>query len=81
MVNVMKTHLTIYFNSEGTSPSTVAKRLAGLGFEPLKGTTDFVRIWDKGSTVQSVVWRDFQDSIHGILRGCQVLFAYKTVPD
>ena len=81
MVNAMKVYLTTFYSSEGAVPSTVVERLVGINFEPVRGTTDFVRTWDKGTKVESIIWSDFQDFIHGTLRGCQVLFAYKTVPD
>lgn len=74
---VVKTYLTVYFNSEGATPSEVTDRLCMLGFKPMQGTYDFVYEWDKKATVKDAIW--FADKIHEILKGYNVLFKLDTI--
>lgn len=44
---IMKTYLTIWFNSEGTGPTLVVERLLAMGFKPIKGHYDHVHDYNK----------------------------------
>ena len=73
----MKTYLTIFFSSEGASPSEVVERLQSLGFAPTQGNYDFVYSWDKNVSVEEQIW--FADRIKAALEGMQVHFKAETV--
>ena len=74
----MKTYLTIIFNSEGGTPSTVRDQLLNLGFKVTKGNYDFVYDWGKEeATKDELVW--FADKVHSALKNTNVYFTIETV--
>ncbi|MCD6461961.1 MAG: hypothetical protein J7L61_04385 [Thermoplasmata archaeon] len=73
----MNTYLTVFFSSEGATPSEVAERLQMLGFEPTQGNYDFVYKWDSKATVKDALW--FADKIRATLDGMHVFFKIETI--
>ena len=72
----MKTYITVFFSSEGASPSQVVERLQMLGFKPTQGNYDFVYEWGEKASVQDAVW--FADKIQTSLEGMHVRFKTET---
>ena len=73
----MKTYLTIWFNSEGASPSEVVKRLQDMGFRPVKGYHDHVYDWKKEITLDDVL--QLGNALHETLRGLNVTYKMETI--
>ena len=74
----MKTYLTLYFNSEGASPSEIKNQLLNLGFKAAKGNYDFVYEWqDNADNVEELVW--FADKVHAALKNSNVNFSIETI--
>jgi len=74
----MKTYLTIYFNSEGASPSEVKNQLMNMGFKATKGNYDFVYDWDdEHSNIEELIW--FADKVHAALKNSNVYFSIETI--
>lgn len=72
----MRTHLTIYLNSEGARPTEVNERLLSLGFRPLHGQYDYAYDWDRSASVSDTIW--FADKVHETLKGLGVTFTLET---
>lgn len=73
----MKTYLTIWFNSEGASPSEVVERLRAMGFKPIKGYYDHVYDWKKKVNLEDIF--QLSDALHETLKGLKVLYKLETV--
>ncbi|MDW8049197.1 MAG: hypothetical protein RMJ07_05930 [Nitrososphaerota archaeon] len=73
----MKTYLTIWFNSEGASPSEVAERLQAIGFKPVRGYYDHVYDWKRRATLEEIL--ELSNKIHETLKGLKVLYKLETV--
>lgn len=73
----MKTYLTIWFNSEGASPSEVVERLRAMGFRPMKGYYDHVYDWKKKATLDDIF--QLSDALHETLKGLKVIYKLETV--
>ena len=74
----MKTYLTLWFNSEGSSPSEIKNQLMNLGFQAAKGNYDFVYVWDKKEvTLEEMVW--FADKVHAALKNHKVSFSIESI--
>ena len=74
----MKTYLTIMFNSEGSSPSSVKDQLLNLGFKAAQGNYDFVYEWNKEDVgIEELVW--FADKVHATLKKHNVYFTIETI--
>jgi len=73
----VKTYLTIWFNSEGASPSEVVERLRAMGFKPMKGYYDHVYDWKKKVTIEDIL--QLSDALHETLRGLKVIYKLETV--
>jgi DNA-binding ferritin-like protein len=73
----MKTYLTVWFNSEGASPSEVAERLRAMGFKPIRGYYDHVYDWKKKVTLEDIF--QLSDALHETLKGLKVLYKLETV--
>ena len=73
----MKTYLTIWFSSEGASPSEVVDRLRAMGFEPMKGHYDHVYDWRKRVNIEDII--QLSDAVHETLKGFNVLYKLETV--
>ena len=74
----MKTYLTIMFNSEGSSRSSVKDQLLNMGFKAAKGNYDFVYEWDEETVeVEELVW--FADKVHTVVKNHKVYFTIESV--
>ncbi|MBI4362753.1 MAG: hypothetical protein HY558_06220 [Euryarchaeota archaeon] len=73
----MKTYLILWFNSDGSKPNEVTKRLLGLGFRPVKGNYDYIYEWDKSATMDDII--RFADKVQLTLKGMNVLFRLETL--
>lgn len=73
----MKTYLTIWFYSEGASPTVVAERLQAMGFKPVRGQYDHVYDW--GRTIELKEILQIGTSVHETLKGLKVLYKLETV--
>lgn len=73
----MKTYLTIWFNSEGASPSEVAERLQAIGFKPVRGYYDHVYDWKRRAALEEIL--ELSNKIHETLKGLKVLYKLETV--
>jgi len=75
-VVLVKTYLTIWFNSEGASPLEVVDGLRSLGFKPLRGHYDHVYDWGKKVDLEDIL--QIADSVHETLKGLKVLYKLET---
>ncbi len=73
----MKTYLTIWFSSEGASPSEVVERLRAMGFKAMKGHYDHVYDWKKEVTLDDIF--QLSDALHETLKGLKVMYKLETV--
>jgi len=73
----VKTYLTIWFNSEGASPSEVVERLRAMGFKPMRGYYDHVYDWRKKVTIEDIL--QLSDALHETLKGLKVMYKLETV--
>jgi hypothetical protein len=76
------TRVTVWFNSEGASPSQVLTKLTELGFKPVRGSYDFIYeheddLNDKnlGSAILEI-----SNALHKTLSGFKVLYNLDTHP-
>jgi hypothetical protein len=74
---IMKTYLTIWFDSEGAGPVIVSEKLRGMGFKPLKGAYDHVYNW--GRTVELEEILRIGTAVHETLKGLKVIYKLETV--
>ena len=77
ILTVMKTYLTITFNSEGVAPSKVNERLLELGLRAVRGNYDFVYEWETEPDVDTLLW--LADKIHAALKGMDIFFSLETI--
>ena len=76
-----ETRVQVWFYSEGASPSIIVKKLLALGFQPTKGSHDFVYTHseeemtdaDLGSAILEIA-----DALHKALNGFKVLYNLDT---
>lgn len=73
----MKTYLLVWFSSEGARPSEVNQRLMSLGFEPVKGSYDFVYNWNNSVSVEKIL--EFGDKVYLSLQGTGAMFKLETL--
>jgi len=73
----VKTYLTVWFYSEGASPTVVAEKLQGMGFKPIKGPYDFAYDW--GRTIELEEILHIGNAVHDTLKGLKVLYKLETV--
>ena len=73
----MKTYLLVWFSSEGARPSEVNQRLMSLGFEPVKGSYDFVYNWNSSVSVEKIL--EFGDKVYLSLPGTGAMFKLETL--
>jgi hypothetical protein len=76
------TRVTVWFNSEGASPSQVLTRLTELGFKPVRGSYDFIyeheddlNEADLGNAILEI-----SNALHKTLSGFKVLYNLDTHP-
>lgn len=72
----MKTYLTLWFNSEGASPTLVERKLKALGFESLTGGYDLEYSWESMPTVDDIL--ELGNTIQRSLKGSKALFKMET---
>jgi len=73
----VKTYLLVWFSSEGARPSEVNQRLMSLGFEPVKGSYDFVYNWNSSVSVEKIL--EFGDKVYLSLQGTGAMFKLETL--
>ena len=73
----MKTYLTIWFSSEGASPTEVVQRLQGMGFKPMKGEYDHVYDWKRDVNLEEIL--RIGNVVHETLKGLKVIYKMETV--
>jgi len=73
----MKTYLSVWFHSDGKRPSEVNEKLKEFGFEPTKGSYDYVYKWKNETTIEEVM--DIGNKIQEKLDGGKVLFELETI--
>ena len=73
----MKTYLTIWFNSEGTSPIEVTDKLMSMGFRPLKGNYDYIYDWKKKTNTQDAI--NLAEQVRLTLKGCKVNYKIESL--
>jgi hypothetical protein len=76
-VRDLKTNLTIWFSSEGASPTEVVQRLQGMGFKPMKGEYDHVYDWKRDVNLEEIL--RIGNHVHEILKGLKVIYKMETV--
>ena len=72
----MKTYLSLWFDSEGTNPTTVAEKLRAMGFEPIKGRYDHVYNWGRSVDLREIL--QIGTAVHETLKGLKVLYKLET---
>lgn len=73
----MKTYLSIWFSSEGASPSEINRRLMSMGFKPLQGFYDYVYDWGDSVDVDEIL--KFGDKVHLSLHNMGVRFKIESM--
>ncbi len=77
----MRTYMKLVFSAEeGKSPTDiddVITDLVDIGFDPIKGSYDYVYRWTSPVGVEAIL--EVADRLHEALRGCGVYFKLKTV--
>jgi hypothetical protein len=75
------TRVSVWFNSEGASPSTVINKMLELGFIPIRGAYDFVyehKRDDMSESDLSESIREIGDALHKALAGFQIFYTLDT---
>ena len=75
------TRVSVWFYSEGASPSVVMQKLLELGFKPVRGAYDFVYEhgkdeMDDHDLVGAIL--EISNAIHATLKGFKVLYTLDT---
>ncbi len=73
----MKTYLTLWFSSDGASPTEVVGELKQIGFRPVSGNYDMEYEWDRKPSVDDVLY--LADMVRKRLEGKGVLFKLETL--
>lgn len=71
-----KTRIYMYFNSEGELPSKVTQKITMLGFQPMKGESDYVYYWPKRPSVEEMI--KLADKITSVLKGTKTIYSVET---
>lgn len=72
----MKTYLSVWFNSNGNTPSEITKKLEKLGFKPMRGNYDYYYEWGINPGVNDVL--SLGDNIQKTLKGANLHFKLET---
>ena len=75
------TKVSVWFNSEGASPSIVIKKMLELGFIPVRGAYDFVyehKQEDMSDSDLSESILEIADALHKALKGFHVFYTLDT---
>jgi hypothetical protein len=67
VLKLVKTHVSLWFNSEGINPPTVTEKLGALGFEPTLGRYDHVYDWRGSVNLQEIL--EIGTAVHETLKG------------
>ena len=73
----MDTYLTVWFSSEGASPSEIVQKLKALGFEAVQGNYDFSYKWDSKPSVDELM--HLGNSVQKTLKGSKATFKMETI--
>ena len=73
----MKTYLSVWFNTNGENPSNITKKLAKIGFKPIRGNYDYEYDWKRTASVDEIL--NIGDKLQQMLKGSNVLFKLETV--
>ncbi|MFX0055596.1 MAG: hypothetical protein ACFFAX_06360 [Promethearchaeota archaeon] len=77
------TKVSVWFNSEGASPSVVIKKMLELGFIPVRGAYDFVYEHEQSDMSESDLSEsilEIADALHKALSGFRVFYTLDTFP-
>ena len=74
------TRVSVWFNSEGATPSQVVKRLTELGFKPVRGAYDFIYEHedDVDESELGGAILEISDALHKTLSGFKVFYNLDT---
>ncbi len=75
------TQVSVWFNSEGASPSIVIKKMLELGFIPVRGAYDFVYEHEQDDMSESDLSEsilEIADALHKALKGFRVFYTLDT---
>ncbi len=73
----MRTYLTLWFNSDGESPSRIVELLTSLGFKALSGNYDLEYVWDSEPSTDDVL--RLGNLIQKKLKGTKAVFKMDTL--
>ena len=73
---ITKTYLTLWFNSEGKTPTSVMMKLQDIGFKPSVGKHDFVYDWQQEIGLEEI--SKLGNTVHKTLKGLRVLYKLET---
>jgi hypothetical protein len=74
---ITETYLTLWFRSEGATPTSIAMRLQRIGFKPVKGKHDFVYDWKRQISLEEIF--KLGDTVSKTLKGSKVLYKLETI--
>ena len=78
------TRISVFFSSEGASPSKVIEKLVGLGFHAVRGSYDFAYEHQSNGEMNeselSQAILEIANAVHDTLAGFNVLYALATHP-
>ena len=76
------TRVTVWFNSEGASPSQVLTKLTELGFKPVRGAYDFIYEHEDaiGEANLGSAILEISNALHKTLSGFKILYNLDTHP-
>lgn len=80
MLMMSRTYITLMFSSEGATPSTIIKKLEGIGFsriESVSGMKNIVYEWDRKATLKDTL--ELADRVHKAMKGLNVTYTLNTV--
>ena len=75
------TRVSVWFYSEGASPSQVISKLTALGFKPVRGAHDFVYEHDEDDMTEADLGNsiiEISNALHKTLSGFKVLYNLDT---
>jgi len=73
---ITKTYLTLWFNSEGATPTSIVIRLQEIGFKPTRGKYDFMYDWKRQTALEEIF--KLGDTVRKTLKGSKVLYKLET---
>ena len=74
--DTMRTHLIVYFGTNGVGPSEIAKRVEEVGFTTTFGPYDFVYDWDHAPKKEEIL--ALGDKVCKALEGTGTVFNLDT---